>query len=52
MPVYKQPNRTWLVKFRHKTWAGETKWITKRGFLTRREALQRSEEHTSELQSP
>lgn len=40
MPVYKQPNRTWLVKFRHKTWAGETKWITKRGFLTRREALQ------------
>lgn len=28
------------MKFRHKTWAGETKWITKRGFLTRREALQ------------
>ena len=41
MPVYKDDQRgTWYVKFKHKNWKGETKWVTKRGFKTRREALQ------------
>lgn len=41
MPAYKQENKnTWYVKFRYKDWSGQTKWITKRGFPTKREALQ------------
>lgn len=39
MPVYKDTVRgTWYTKFRYKTWDKQTKWITKRGFKTKREA--------------
>lgn len=31
---------SWYVKFRYKDWQNETKWVTKRGFATKREALQ------------
>lgn len=41
MPVYKDGVRnTWYVKFKHKNWKGENKWVTKRGFKTKREAIQ------------
>ena len=41
MPVYKDEKRnTWTSKFKYKNWKGETKWGGKRGFSTKREALQ------------
>lgn len=41
MPAYKDSKRgTWYVKFRYKEWTGNQKDITKRGFSTKREALQ------------
>lgn len=41
MSVYKDEARsTWYVKFKHKNWKGESKWVTKRGFKTKREAAQ------------
>ena len=39
MPAYKE-NGNWRAKFKCKDWKGETKWISKRGFSTKREALQ------------
>lgn len=41
MPAYKDAERnTWYVKFQYKNWKDERKWVTKRGFKTRRDALQ------------
>ncbi len=41
MPAYKDSSKnTWTAKFKHKNWSGEVKWVTKRGFSTKREALQ------------
>ena len=41
MPAYKEKDRnTWTVKFKHKNWSGKIKWVTKRGFATKRDALQ------------
>ena len=41
MPAYKDDERnTWFIKFQYKTWKNEKKWVTKRGFKTKREALQ------------
>lgn len=41
MPVYKDTKKnTWYVKFQYKNWAQEQKWVTKRGFSTKREAQQ------------
>lgn len=41
MPAYKDEKKnTWFVKFYYRTWNGENKRYTKRGFLTKREALQ------------
>lgn len=41
MPVYKdQERKTWYVKLRYKSWTGDPKWVTKRGFTTKREATQ------------
>lgn len=41
MPAYKDNERnTWFVKFQYKNWKDEKKWVTKRGFKTKREALQ------------
>lgn len=41
MSAYKDTKKnTWYVKFRYKEWNGEPKWITKRGFATKREAQQ------------
>lgn len=40
MPVYKDAQRnTWYVKFRYKNWTNEDKWITKRGFKNKRDAV-------------
>lgn len=40
MSAYKDSKKgTWYVKFRYKDWRKEAKWITKRGFQTKREAL-------------
>ena len=39
MPAYKQKNGTWIVKLSYLTWDGKRKWLTKRGFETKREAL-------------
>lgn len=40
MPVYKDEKRnTWFIKTRYKSWKNEVKWLTKRGFQTKREAL-------------
>lgn len=41
MPAYKEKDKnTWTVKFKHRNWSGKIKWVTKRGFATKREALQ------------
>lgn len=41
MPAYKDQKRnTWYVKFRYKDWMEETRACTKRGFATKRDALQ------------
>ena len=40
MPAYKDNNGTWFVKFRYKNWKDEIKDKMKRGFATKREALQ------------
>lgn len=41
MPAYKDTARnTWFTKFCHKDWTGTTRWVTKRGFSTKKEALQ------------
>lgn len=41
MPAYKDAKRkTWFVKFQYKDWKNERKWVTKRGFATKRDALQ------------
>ena len=41
MSAYKDEQRgTRFAKFCYKDWQGEKKWITKRGFATKREALQ------------
>lgn len=40
MSAYKDSKKgTWYVMFRYKDWRKETKWITKRGFQTKRKAL-------------
>ena len=40
MPAYKDPEKnTWYVKFQYKDWTGQAKWVTKRGFKGKREAL-------------
>ncbi len=41
MPAYKDAKRnTWYVKFRYKDWTGQVRNVTKRGFATKRAALQ------------
>jgi integrase len=41
MPAYKdRKNNTWYVKFNYKNWKGEMKFTTKRGFSTKREAVE------------
>ena len=46
MPAYKDDERnTWFIKFQYKNWKNEKKWITKRGFKTKREALQWEKEY-------
>lgn len=41
MPAYKDEKRkTWRSKFKYKDWRGDYKWISKRGFITKREALE------------
>ena len=40
MPVYKDKNGKWYAKFRYKDWKEETKNVMKRGFATKRDALQ------------
>ena len=39
MPAYKDKNGKWLIQFNYKDWRGNTKYTTKRGFATKREAL-------------
>lgn len=39
MPAYKDTEKnTWYVKFQYKDWTGKRKWVTKRGFSTKRDA--------------
>lgn len=41
MSAYKDKEHdTWYIKCRYKNWKDENKWLTKRGFKTRRDALQ------------
>ena len=41
MPAYKDKERsTWFVKFSYKNSQGERKYITKRGFATKKAAMQ------------
>ena len=41
MPAYKDEKRkTWYAHFGYTDWTGEQKQVTKRGFSTKREALQ------------
>ncbi len=46
MPAYKDVKKgTWYVKFSYKDWTGTPRWTTKRGFSTKREALQYESEY-------
>lgn len=46
MGVYKDSQRgTWMVKFRCKDWKGDPKWVTKRGFALKKEALRWEQEY-------
>ena len=46
MPAYKdKKTNTWYVKFNYKNWKGETKFTTKRGFSTKREATDYENEY-------
>lgn len=50
MPAYKNPkDNTWYAKFNYKNWKGETKFTTKRGFSTKREALEYEREFKKHL---
>lgn len=41
MPAYKDEKaKTWTVKFKYKDWRAKDKWVCKRGFATKREALE------------
>lgn len=41
MPAYKDKKQnTWYAKFSYKNWKGQTKFTTKRGFATKREAVE------------
>lgn len=41
MPAYRdKKHNTWYTKFNYKNWKGETKFTTKRGFATKREAVE------------
>ncbi len=41
MPANKDQKRgTWVCRFEYKDWKGETRTVYKRGFLTRRDAVQ------------
>ena len=41
MPAYKDKKKnTWYAKFSYKDWRGETRFTTKRGFATKREAVE------------
>lgn len=41
MPTYKDEKRkTWTVKFKYKDWRDDEKWICKRGFPTKKEAIE------------
>lgn len=41
MSAFKDNQRnTWYAKFSYHDWKGEKKWVTKRGFATKREAVQ------------
>ena len=41
MPVYKDTKQgTWMVKFCYKDWQNQRKWVTKRGFSTKKQAVQ------------
>lgn len=40
MSAYKDKNNTWRVEFRYKDWTGKSQRKLKRGFATRREALE------------
>ena len=40
MPVYKDRERnTWYVKGRYRDWQGNSRWLTKRGFAMKRDAV-------------
>ena len=40
MGAYKDQKRgTWMAKFRYKDWKGDYKWVTKRGFSLKKEAI-------------
>ena len=46
MPAYKdKKTNTWYAKFNYKNWKGETKFTTKRGFSTKREAVDYENEY-------
>ena len=41
MPAYRDELRgTWTAKFQYRNWMGQQKWITRRGFKTKRAALE------------
>ncbi len=50
MAAYKGDKKdTWYAKFRHRNWKGELKSVTKRGFRTKRDALQWEREYKAKM---
>ena len=51
MGVYKDQKRgTWMVKFRYKDWKGDYKWITKRGFVLKKEAVRWEQQYQQKVE--
>ena len=51
MPVYKEKSGTWRVNYRYTDWTGANKQTTKRGFTTRREAVNWEREQSIKLKA-
>lgn len=50
MPAYLDPKtKRWRAKFKIKNWEGEEKWVSKRGFRTKKEALEWEQSFLREL---
>ena len=52
MAVYRdEVQKSWFVKFSYKDWQGKTKFTTKRGFKTKRDAMNYEQNFKAEMRN-